>query len=81
MNAILRREQYYRKGADDPLTQVRGEFDQQRIIKSLKATEGYVMFCYIVMGIIQMLCLKYDGKIQVAIFRYLQTPSFRSCQE
>ena len=74
-NAVPRLDRYRRKGADDPLLQVNDRHNRQRIIKTLKATEGYVMFSGIAIGVIQMLCLKCDGKIRVSRFRYLRTPS------
>ena len=37
--------------------------------------EGYVLFANIVMGIIQMFCLNYEGNIKVSAHRYLRTPS------
>ncbi len=33
------------------------------------------MLSSIAMGIIQMMCLRYEGKIRVSDFRYLHTPS------
>jgi len=79
-NAVPKLDRYRRKGADDPLTQVKDGHEQQRIIKTLKAIEGYVMLS-ITMGIIQMLCLRYEGKIRVSDFRYLRTPPIRSCRK
>lgn len=74
-SAVPRLDHYRRKDTDDPLTKVKDKHKQKRIIKTLTATEGYVMFSSIAMGIIQMLCLMYDGKIRVSDFRYLRTPS------
>ena len=54
---------------------VKNERERIKILKTLKAMEGYVLFSSIAMGITQMLCLKYKGKIQVSDFRYLCTPS------
>lgn len=48
---------------------------QKRILKTVKATESYVILCSIAIGILQLLCLKYEGKLQVSAFRYLRTPS------
>ena len=59
----------------NPLLQVTSEPEKRRIIKTLKATEGYVLFACIAMGLVQMLCLKYEGKIWVSGYRYLRTPS------
>jgi len=48
---------------------------KNQIIKTLIAMEGYVLFANIVMGIIQMFCLNYEGNIKVSAHRYLRTPS------
>ena len=60
---------------------VKDSRQQQRIIKTLKATEGYVMFNSTAMGIIQLLCLEYQDDIQVSDFRYLRTPSCKVMSE
>ena len=39
------------------------------------------MFSSIAMGIIQLLCLRYQDDIQVSIFWYLRTPSTRIMSE
>ena len=49
--------------------------ERARIIRTLKATEGYVLLASIAMGIIQMLCLNYGDKLSVSSFRYLRTSS------
>jgi hypothetical protein len=48
---------------------------KNQIIKTLIAMEDYVLFANIVMGIIQMFCLNYEGNIKVSAHRYLRTPS------
>lgn len=73
--AVPKLNRYRRKADADPLEQVRDERERTRILKTLKAMEGYILFSSIAMGIIQMLCLKYEGKIRVSDFRYLRTPS------
>lgn len=80
-NAVPRLERYCRKEADDPLIQVKDEHEQQRIIKTLTAIEGYVMLSSMAMDIIQMLCLRYKGKIRVSDFRYLRTSSYQVMSE
>lgn len=42
------------------------------MIKTVVATEGYVLLCCIATAILQMLCLKCEGKIKVSNFRYLR---------
>ncbi len=73
--AVPKLDCYRRKTATDPLEMVKNERERTKILKTLKAMEGYVLFSSIAMGITQMLCLKYKGKIQVSDFRYLRTPS------
>lgn len=68
-------DRYRRKEGDDPLVQVTDRRDQEKIIDTLKAMEGYMLSSSIAMEIIQMLCLEYGGKIRVSDFRYLRTPS------
>ena len=80
-SAVPKLDHYRKKGTDDPLTKVKDKHEQERIIRTLIAAEGYVIFSSIAMGIIQMLCLKYDGKIQVSDFRYLRTPSRKAMSE
>ena len=80
-SAVPRLDHYRKKGADDPLIKIKDRHEQERIIKTLTATGGYVMFSSIAMGIIQMLCLEYDGKIRVSDFRYLRTPSRKVMSE
>ena len=48
---------------------------KNQIIKTLIAMEDYILFANIVMGIIQMFCLNYEGNIKVSAHRYLRTPS------
>ena len=80
-HAVPRLDRCCRKGNTDPLAQVRDSHQQQRIIKTLQATEGYVMISSIAMGIIQLLCLEYQDDIRVSDFRYLRTPSNRVMSE
>jgi len=79
--AVPKLNRYRRKNSPDPLSQVKDEQEKRRIINTLKATEAYVLFASIAMGIVQMLCLKYEGKIKVSDYRYLRTPSHRVMSE
>ena len=74
-NAVPKLNRYSKKGSPDPLSKVTDTKQREKIIKTVKATEGYLMFCCIATGILQLLCLKYEGKIKVSAFRYLRTPS------
>ena len=68
-------DRYSKKGSSDPLSKVTDAKQKDKIIKTVAATEGYVLLCCIATGILQMLCLKYEGSIKVSAFRYLRTPS------
>ena len=48
--AVPRLDHYRKKGTDDPLTKVKDKHEQERIIKTLTAAEGYVMFSSIAMA-------------------------------
>ena len=74
-HAVPRLDRYRKKDSADPLEQVKDSRQQQRIIKTLQATEGYMMSSCIAMGIIQLLYLEYQDDIRVSDFRYLRTPS------
>lgn len=66
---------YRKKGTPDPLEKITNQKKQIKILETLMATERYLSLCCIVTGILQLLCLKYEGKINVSKFRYLRTPS------
>ena len=66
---------YRNKETLDPLEEVTDSEKQLKILETLMATERYLLLCCIVTGILQLLCLKYEGKIEVSNFRYLRTPS------
>lgn len=58
----------------DPLTHISEEHDRELVLRTIKATEGFVLFASIAMGILQMLSLKCtDDTMKKA--RYLRTPS------
>ena len=59
--AVPKLNRYRKKGSPDPLLQVTDTKEKERVIKALKATEGYVLFASIAMGIIQMLIPFYGG--------------------
>ena len=58
----------------DPLAHISDGNDQKLILKTIKATEGFVLFASIAMGILQMMSLKCtDDTMKKG--RYLRTPS------
>ena len=79
--AVPKLNRYRKKGSPDPLLEIKDEHAKEQIKKALKATEGYVLFCSIAMGIVQMLCFKYGTVIQVSSYRYLRTPSSQAISE
>lgn len=79
--AVPKLNRYRKKGSPDPLLEVKGGHEKERIKRALKATEGYVLFSSIAMGIVQMLCLKYGSSIRVSDYRYLRTPSSQVMSE
>lgn len=79
--AVTKFNRYLRKAATDPLKQVKDGQKRRRVLKTLKAIGGYVLFSSIAMKITQMLCLKYEGKSHLSDFRYLRTPSRRVMSE
>lgn len=79
--AVPKLDRYRRKAAADPLEQVKNGQSRRRILKALKAIESYVLFSNIAMGLIQMLCLEYEGNIQASDFRFLRTPSHQVMSE
>lgn len=66
---------YSKKGSPDPLSKVTDKKQRETIINTIKATEKYVLLSCIATGILQMLCIKCEGKLDVSKFRYLRTPS------
>ena len=61
--AVLMLDRYCRKITVDPLELLKDEQERTKILKTLKAMEGFVLFSSIVMGITHMLCSIYEGKI------------------
>lgn len=81
LKAVPKLNRYRKKTDANPLELVKDEREHTKILKTLKAMEGYVLFSSIAMGITQILCLKYEGIIQVSDFRYLRTPSRQMMSE
>lgn len=73
--AVPKLDRYRKKNSADPLSLVKDTAERARIIRALKATEGYVLLASIAMGTIQMLCLKCGDRLSVSSFRYLRTSS------
>ena len=58
----------------DPLSTVENEDDRRRILRNIKATEGFVLFASIACGILQLIALTCDSSEMIRE-RYLRTPS------
>jgi hypothetical protein len=68
-------KRYLKKGEPHPLEQVTCEKEKQNIRLTVKAIEGYVMCCCIAMGILQLIAIRFSGRVPSHLFRYLRTPS------
>jgi hypothetical protein len=66
---------FRRKGEPDPLEQVTDEQHRKRIRLTLQATEGFVMCSCIATGLVQLIALRFSGRVPALFFRYLRTPS------
>lgn len=66
---------YLKKSDTNPIDSIKDVQSRAKITLTVKAIEGYVMFCCIGMGMLQMLSLKFSDSINVADFRYMRTPS------
>lgn len=66
---------YLKKEEAHPLEQVKDEHAQHRIHLTLQAIEGFVMCQCIAMGLLQLIALRYSGRVPALFFRYLRTPS------
>ena len=68
-------KRYLKKGEIAPINQVTDNKDQEKIMLTVKAIEGYVQFSCIAMGITQLLSLNFSKEMQTGKCRYLRTPS------
>lgn len=73
--SMPRLKRYLKKGEIPPLDTITDSKKQEKIKLTVKATEGYVMFCCIAMGLLQMISLSFSKDIQTKSFRFLRTPS------
>lgn len=70
-----------KKGVSDPLWDVTQPSERVRIIRTIQATEAYVMLCSIAFGILQLLCLHFHDQLNVSDFRFLRTYSHSGISE
>jgi len=64
-----------------PIDLIKDPKDQQRILQTVKAIEGYVMFSCIAIGLLQLVSLKYSETIDAPNLRYTRTPSKKVVSE
>lgn len=74
-HAMPKLKRYLRKGEPHPLEQVTEEKDRQRIRLTLQAIEGFMMCSCIATGLVQLIALRFSGRVPALMFRYLRTPS------
>lgn len=68
-------KRYLKRDEIHPLEQVQDAQDQRRIRLTLQAMEGFVMCNCIAMGLLQLIALRFSGRVPGLFFRYLRTPS------
>jgi hypothetical protein len=73
--SMPRLNRYRRKDDPKPAEQITDEQDRNNILLTIKAIEGFVMFACIAMGMLQLISVRYSGKVPHMFFRYLRTPS------
>lgn len=68
-------KRYLKKGERTPIDTITDPKEQENIRLTVKAIEGYVQFCCIAMGLLQLLSLNFSKEMQGGTFRFLGTPS------
>lgn len=66
---------YLKKDEEHPLTKVTCPKEKEAIIKTVKAIEGYMLCGCIALGLLQLLSLHYETKLDILSFRYVRTLS------
>lgn len=72
---------FKKKTEKDSLKEITSSRDKKLIINTLKAIEGYVMFSAILLGILQIISLKYSKQINKSPVRFLRTKSNKFVSE
>jgi len=73
-------KKYQKKEEPHPLESVDDAKLRRRILRTVKAMEGFVQLSVIAMGILQVTSLRFSGSIRDDI-RYMRTPSKESVSE
>jgi hypothetical protein len=68
-------DKFAKRGKADPLTEITGEKEKERILGAFRAAERYVMLNLIAGGMLQILALKYSMKLEKSSFTWLRTAS------
>jgi len=68
-------KRYLKRGETAPIDRITERKERENILSAVKAIEGYVQFCCVAMGILQLLSLKFSKEMQGGAFRFLRTPS------
>lgn len=69
---------FLKKGDPDPIEQVTDKEERAKVQQKVRAIEMFVMCCCIAMGLVQLIAIRFSGKIK---FRYLRTPSKKIASE
>ena len=72
---------YQKKETPHPLTQITEPKEQERIVKTIQAIEGYVMCSCIALGLLQILAMHFSKEVNPISFRYLRTISKETMSE
>ena len=70
-----RLNRFQKKDVANPVDKISDAKDRERILKTINAIEGYVMCSCIALGLLQILALRFSGRVNPLYFRYLRTPS------
>lgn len=79
--AMPKLNRFWKKGTPHPLENVQDDHDRQRILKTVRACECFVMLSCIAMGLLQMLALAGSGNAELLAFRYTRTPAAQVASE
>ncbi len=72
---------FQKKDAPGPLEEVTTPQGRKQVLMAAKAIEMHMMISSISMGILQILSIRFIGKVDPAELRYLRTPSRRRVSE
>lgn len=79
--SMPRLKRYAKKNEPHPLEMVIDPKERKRILKTVQAIEGYVMYSCIALGLLQILSMHFSKSINWRAVRYLRTPSLKTVSE